>query len=246
MSARPDSPVSPLDRPAAVGSLARPASVRPHGVEGRAVVGIAEGIAGPPKQGVGNTLVFAIEGARHRRQFGRLEWHFRRRLDAHPHRRVGHDILRRRGKIVGDVEDAAETALRQMPERAGDIGDMDAIEHLILLDQTLGGAVAQIDEGVAARPVNAGKPQNGDGHADLARRAPARPAPLPAAAASGPRPAGIPPSRRSRRPDGRHRRQRSTDSRSRQGAASACGWFRTMRPEPGRPRHPARSTRRDG
>ena len=53
---------------------------------------------------------------------------------------IGHDILRRRGHVVGDVENAAQLAIREMPQRARYVVDMDAVEDLSGLDQPLGRA----------------------------------------------------------------------------------------------------------
>src|SRR5690349_2251620 len=55
-----------------------------------------------------------------------------------------------------------------MPERAGDILDMDAVEHLAGLHQPPRSAFGEVDEGIAARAVDAGEPEHGDRHAALA------------------------------------------------------------------------------
>ncbi len=66
----------------------------------------------------------------------------------------------RRRQVVGDVEDAAGLGLRQVQQRAGDVVDMDAVEHLARLDDALGAAVGEVAECVAAGPVDARQAQH--------------------------------------------------------------------------------------
>ncbi len=65
--------------------------------------------------------------------------------------------------VVGDIIDAAKLTLGQKPRCRADILDANAIEDLVRLDDALGGALFQIDEGVAPRPIDTREPEHGDG-----------------------------------------------------------------------------------
>ncbi len=116
-----------------------------------------------PDFGVRDPLVLSIKGARHGAEFGGCKVGFRRRFDAHQLCGEGHDILRRGRFVVGDIIDAAKLTLGQKPRCRADILDANAIEDLVRLDDALGGALFQIDEGVAPRPIDTREPEHGDG-----------------------------------------------------------------------------------
>ncbi len=82
---------------------------------------------------------------------------------------MGDDVLRRGGQVVGEVPDAAPAAraLRRHRgrERAGDVGDMDAAEHLAGLDDAPRGAGAEPVEGAAPGAVDAGQAEDVQGEA---------------------------------------------------------------------------------
>src|SRR5690606_23852540 len=129
------------------------------------MVGEAEDITRILQTPVGDALVVVPEGTRHRRHFRLPERDFGRWL--HPRKRggEGNDVLRRPGLIVADVEDAARLAPRQVIERAGNVGHMDAVEQLARLDDAPRRSAHEVDERVAAGAIDAGEPQDRDGHA---------------------------------------------------------------------------------
>ena len=74
---------------------------------------------------------------------------------------IGDHVLRRRRLVVADVVDAAGRGRAiEAAQDAGDVVDVDAVEHLAGLDDAARGAVAQVVERAAAGPVDAGEAEN--------------------------------------------------------------------------------------
>ena len=130
---------------------------------------------------------------------------------------IGDDILRRRRQVVGDVEDAAGRGSRSSCQSAPAMSSTwMRLNTCPGLTSRLARAVGEIDQGVAARTVNAGQAQH---------RAPAGRLASPSASQrllgrdpqhrARATPAGIGSPRRPRRRHGRHRRRRWRDRRSR-------------------------------
>src|ERR1043166_8526353 len=80
--------------------------------------------------------VFGVETLRHgahgRARF--LEWALRRWRLSQQFRREGDDVLGRRRLVVGEVEHTFGASREAGVDRLGDVGHMDAVEHLTGLD----------------------------------------------------------------------------------------------------------------
>src|SRR5262249_9742187 len=106
-------------------------------------------------------LVLRIKTARQGRQIGGLEILFWRRLNSHQHRGIHNDILRRRGRIVADIKNAALALMDNGGINcAADVFDMNAVGDMAALHDTPRGAGLEAYERIAARPVNSGKTKN--------------------------------------------------------------------------------------
>ena len=106
---------------------------------------------------------------RHRRQRWRCfgERNLRGRLPAEQLRGTRNRIARRRRLVVGDVENAARPVSQRRMDRLGDVGHVDAIENLAWFGDAARSAAGDLNERIAAGPVDAGEAENRDRSAGL-------------------------------------------------------------------------------
>lgn len=109
---------------------------------------------------VGDAGAARIEAAGHRRHLGGLERLFRRRCNIHQLRRVSDHLLRRRRLVVADVPRAAARVMNRSHDRARDVVDVDAVEHLSRLDDAPRRSSAQRHQRVTAGAIDTRKPQD--------------------------------------------------------------------------------------
>ena len=109
------------------------------------------------------------------RKPGLGEGNLRRRAAAQQLGRIGHHVLRRGRLVVADVVDAVHGVLVDgRRQHAGDVVDVDAVEHLARLDDAPRRAGPQVVDHAAAGPVDAGQAEHLDAPAGLVGRNRAR------------------------------------------------------------------------
>src|SRR5579863_3101920 len=95
------------------------------------------------------------QGHRRERRRGLREGNFRRRIAAKKLRGENDRVAGRARLIVGDVENSRGFACECRVDRLRDVGDMDAVENLAGLEDAPGIAARDLQERVAAGPVDA-------------------------------------------------------------------------------------------